>query len=401
MSESNTHIDLFTSSGCLSTESLKMYSSDKLASKQKLEVDAHLESCELCSDALEGMQLLSDPQKLNRIVLEINENFKNKLLQKQSKKNTVHNRLYYIAAAASVLILIGVFSYFKYYWQNQNSEIATLNKKSFSEQTETINESVEHKSAKVFLEDDIEEIKPAAPVKFINEDIEAQAEESDIIAVEEVEAEIEIVMDEAYPADKQKGIIEETMEEVMIAEPVSIAVNEEPTQYLVSEEAVRADGMAAGQVVSYEDQSDSEIEISSKSSSAAKKGRQKTSAEISRNNIINPEFLSDSTVTVFSVVENLPEFPGGMEALFKHIQEKISYPDSARLLGIQGTVYVSFVVKKSGTVDNAYILRGIGGGCDEEALKVVKSMPDWIPGEQKGKPVNVQMALPIKFKLEK
>ncbi|RLC51367.1 MAG: hypothetical protein DRI23_05170 [Candidatus Cloacimonadota bacterium] len=159
--------------------------------------------------------------------------------------------------------------------------------------------------------------------------------------------------------------------------------------------------MAAGQVVSYEDQSDSEIEISSKSSSAAKKGRQKTSAEISRNNIINPEFLSDSTVTVFSVVENLPEFPGGMEALFKHIQEKISYPDSARLLGIQGTVYVSFVVKKSGTVDNAYILRGIGGGCDEEALKVVKSMPDWIPGEQKGKPVNVQMALPIKFKLEK
>ena len=71
------------------------------------------------------------------------------------------------------------------------------------------------------------------------------------------------------------------------------------------------------------------------------------------------------------------------------------------MLGIQGTVYVSFVVKKSGTVDNAYILRGIGGGCDEEALKVVKSMPDWIPGEQKGKPVNVQMALPIKFKLEK
>lgn len=400
MSERNTHIELFTSSGCLSTEALQIYTSDKLASIQKKEVDAHLENCEMCSDALEGMRLLSDPQKLDKIVLEINENLKNKLVQKQSKKNTVHNRLYYLAAAASVLVLIGVFSYFKYYLQNPNSEVATLNEKSFSEQTETINESVEHKSAEVFLEEDIEETKPVAPMKFSNEDVESQDKESDNLPVEVMESELEIVMDETYPADNEKGIIEETMEDVMMAEPASIAINEEPTQYMVSEEVVRAEGMAAGQVVSYDDQAVSEIEISSKSSSAAKKGRQKSSAETSSNNIINPESLSDSTVAVFIVVENQPEFPGGEEAMFKYLQENVSYPDSAKLLGIQGTVFISFVVKRSGKVDNTKVVRGIGGGCDEVALKVVESMPNWIPGKQRGKPVNVQMNLPIQFKLD-
>lgn len=103
---------------------------------------------------------------------------------------------------------------------------------------------------------------------------------------------------------------------------------------------------------------------------------------------------------VFNVVEVEPEFPGGMEALTKYLSENIKYPEQAKKDKIQGKVYISFVVEKDGSVADAKVLRGIGGGCDEEALRVVKAMPKWEPGKQKGTPVRVQYNLPVAFKLQ-
>lgn len=102
---------------------------------------------------------------------------------------------------------------------------------------------------------------------------------------------------------------------------------------------------------------------------------------------------------VFMVVESMPQFPGGDVALMKYLGENINYPKAARESGIQGRVFVSFVVEKDGKVTNIIILRGIGGGCDEEAIKVVQEMPEWIPGKQRGMPVRVQFNLPINFTL--
>jgi protein TonB len=102
---------------------------------------------------------------------------------------------------------------------------------------------------------------------------------------------------------------------------------------------------------------------------------------------------------IFQVVENAPAFPGGDLARMKFLQDNIKYPIIAKESGIQGTVYVTFVVERSGAVTDVKILRGIGGGCDEEALRVVKNMPRWEPGTQRGKPVRVQFNMPIKFTL--
>jgi len=96
----------------------------------------------------------------------------------------------------------------------------------------------------------------------------------------------------------------------------------------------------------------------------------------------------------------MPEFPGGDTALYRFLAENIHYPDSAKTAGIQGRVFITFVVNTDGSISDARVLRGIGGGCDEEALRVVKSMPNWIPGKQRGKPVRVQYNLPIKFSLK-
>jgi protein TonB len=109
-----------------------------------------------------------------------------------------------------------------------------------------------------------------------------------------------------------------------------------------------------------------------------------------------PTDISDEP---FVVVEDMPEFPGGHSALMKYLATNIVYPKQAREAGIKGTVYVTFVIEPDGSVSSVVSLRGVPGGCTEEAERVVKSMPDWEPGKQRGKAVRVRLNLPVKFNL--
>lgn len=102
---------------------------------------------------------------------------------------------------------------------------------------------------------------------------------------------------------------------------------------------------------------------------------------------------------IFDVTEIQPNPPGGMEGWNKYLSENLSYPSQARSMGIEGTVIVVFVINSDGSISNAEILRGIGGGCDEEALRVVENSPNWTPAMQKDQVVNSRMRLPVKFKL--
>jgi protein TonB len=103
---------------------------------------------------------------------------------------------------------------------------------------------------------------------------------------------------------------------------------------------------------------------------------------------------------IFTVVESMPEFPGGLQELYNYLGNNIKYPVMAKESGIQGRVFVTFVVERDGSITDVRVLRGIGGGCDEEAIRVVQSMPKWQPGKQRGKPVRVQYNLPVRFTLQ-
>ena len=102
---------------------------------------------------------------------------------------------------------------------------------------------------------------------------------------------------------------------------------------------------------------------------------------------------------IFTVVEQQPEFQGGYEAMMNFIKKNMRYPASARRMGVDGTVYVSFVVSKDGSISEVKSIRGFQQDCDKEAMRVVSMMPPWRPGKQNGKPVFVRFVLPIKFKL--
>ncbi len=126
-----------------------------------------------------------------------------------------------------------------------------------------------------------------------------------------------------------------------------------------------------------------------------------------------PDTDGDGEEPYIIIAEEMPRFPGcedgnlpkkernecATNQLLKFLYANIRYPDVARQNGIEGTVYLKFVVEKDGSISNAQVMRDIGGGCGAEALRVVGQMPKWRPGKQRGREVRVQFSLPVKFKL--
>ncbi len=131
-------------------------------------------------------------------------------------------------------------------------------------------------------------------------------------------------------------------------------------------------------------------------------------AEVSQEEVLEvydyqpPEIEEEEIVEaeIFMVVEDMPEFPGGSAKMMEYIQKNMKYPMMARESDIQGRVFVNFVVEPDGSISNVTVMRGIGGGCDEEALRVVQSMPKWKPGKQRGTAVRCSFTVPIIFKLQ-
>ena len=114
----------------------------------------------------------------------------------------------------------------------------------------------------------------------------------------------------------------------------------------------------------------------------------------------NPvQIIRNNNDSIYQTVDEMPQFPGGEKAMMEYVAKNVKYPQEAKDKEIDGRVFVSFVVEKDGSVNEVKVLRSIGGGCDEEAVRVIKGMPKWKPGKQEGKPVRVSYMMPINFKL--
>lgn len=112
-----------------------------------------------------------------------------------------------------------------------------------------------------------------------------------------------------------------------------------------------------------------------------------------------PPPIKEEIEEVFLVVEEKPEPEGGFKAFYEYIAKKLKYPKAATKTRTQGQVYLQFIIDKDGSITNISVLKGIGMGCDEEAVRVLSSSPKWKPGKQRGHPVKVKVSVPIRFKL--
>jgi len=115
--------------------------------------------------------------------------------------------------------------------------------------------------------------------------------------------------------------------------------------------------------------------------------------------VIKAEEPKEEVDEIFTIVEEPAAPKGGMPAFYKYVGEKIKYPAQARRMGIEGRVFVEFVIGKDGSISEVRAVKGIGAGCDEEAVRIIQGAPNWTPGKQRGKSVKQRMVLPITFRL--
>lgn len=121
-----------------------------------------------------------------------------------------------------------------------------------------------------------------------------------------------------------------------------------------------------------------------------------------KQNTPDPDFHTDASKMgeeLFTIVEELPEFEGGMDAFYDYVGKEVKYPSQALQMGVEGHVFILFVIEEDGSLSGVKTVRGIGAGCDSEAVRVVQNAPSFKPGRQRGKPVRVRMVMPITFKL--
>ncbi len=189
----------------------------------------------------------------------------------------------------------------------------------------------------------------------------------------------------AKSSDSSKEISTDVTQQASVKELARMASAKEAARKASVEEAARkASAKEAARKASAEEAA-RKASIEEAAQKAAKREEQKAAIED----------------VVYMIVEDQPLFPGGEAAMMDYIYDNLQYPTEAKAQKIEGVVVISFVVEKDGTLTHIKTARDIGGGCGEEGLRLVKSMPNWTPGLQRGKPVRVSFNLPVRFELEK
>jgi TonB family protein len=387
---------LFTSSGCLTAQALEKMAAGGLQPAGLELAQAHVSGCELCADALEGLKTWQEqnrvhvyteeparkekkgntgnvPVTFSHRVNHINERLRKRVaFHKETSVFKQKRRIgpvpAWFAVAASVVLFAGIYLILQ---QNRPvKENVAVNQAEYDEMvvpSSAPDSMIKSEAPAVIAENKPQAGKRRLPsprivngiVTFSNDDMAVMEKEAD----DEHKAGIAEEVPASVPGylggiDNQLADSDEVTEKTVITEQTDMST------------AQPAAAARSGKGV---------VATASKSSA-------------------QEELYEEAEV--LTIVEQLPEFPGGVDKLNRYLTDNLHYPAEAKENSISGTVYVQFVVDKKGQISDAKVLRGIGSGCDEEALRVIRAMPRWKPGMQHGKPVKTRFNLPIKFSLE-
>ena len=360
---------LFTHSGCLSSEALMQFVAGYLAAADQQKADNHIQSCPLCADAADGLRLWQQdsaakqtaasgtpampgtgaPELFTDRIKTLNSNIQQRVQahkreEKSNSKGVIQKPLTWLAAAASVLLFITAGYILWMQQMDDKAMIAQQQRENIPNTVTAYGEMPSPPPAQVILTVKYTGKKGThfPPVVSIDHD----APSATVAAGANITKGSSPVEDPEY-AETKPG-------------PESELYREEYGKHRsVRYTAVKNTGGATRQP-------DAEEEANA----------------------------------VFMNVQEMPSFPGGDAARKKYLARNLRYPNQAAEDGIQGTVYVSFVVKTNGSLSDIKIIKGIGGGCDQEALRVVKRMPAWNPGYQNGRKVAVLFNMPVYFRLQ-
>ena len=397
MNAGNNISTLFDRSGNLTPDAMQRYLSGKLSPTETEAVEAHLESSPFDLEAMEGLRK-HPAMNAGQVVAGLDAQIRQAALQKAYAPPKPFIRRYYWAAAAGLAGLVGLTVLLVFMFRSPSSQqLAVRSSQSEVSTPEPGTRNPEpgtvgsQQSAVSSPESGIRNPEPETR----NQEPETRNQEQ--LAVTNVQKFTAPVI----KPDEEVVVEKKSDSDEMPAE-MPVLTYESDSQFAVTDAAqVRlVPEIVAG------------VAVTSETSSAKRVGSNRSTEKNSATEmVINYDMGTQDTIKKSKagseeklepllVVEQMPNFPGGETELYKYLQKNIQYPASAKNSGITGTVYVRFIVDNKGKISNVTLLRGIGGGCDEEAIRVVKEMPDWTPGKQNGKSVPVYFTLPVKFILQ-
>lgn len=438
-------------SECFSEEVLLKYINDELGSEESAAIEKHILTCNICSDVVDGLLMLEPENSFSDLKTEIDREIDLKIhtLSKKRVLNTTMIRS--IAAIALILVVSGTYILIN----NLLKKETVNNFKVVSEKTEQENQDLTKSSKNQEQIADVEEkekeeTKSGSAFRSVLEEPDSdfattekedfsernnsqctdekstKAQKGNIITNGNVSDDddvlsgvsiFDIVPEVIEKADRKTvsgesdypGNIDNRSEDIAAVSGkesrFDLSVNQNRRNKKAGEGQISEKGKGAP--------AKTESNISSVSQST-------TSVEVDELLIMADEEFVEETVNSidkisfnaaiaeeeseeclnFVMVEEKPVFPGGDSALLSFILNNTRYPYETKENGIQGKVFVKFIIDKNGEVTNVTIARGVDPALDEEAVRVIKSLPKWIPGKQRGLPVNVSYIIPINFRVE-
>lgn len=187
-------------------------------------------------------------------------------------------------------------------------------------------------------------------------------------------------------------------------EPVKVEMEQKVVEKVKSSVKFTAPEIKKDEEVKPEDELKSQDDLAKTNTAIGSfdvKGNDEAEGEVLKaKEVIAEEKPKEEETKVFDVVEQMPQFPGGQQALFEYLSKNIKYPVIAEENGVQGRVIVTFVVERDGSITDVKVVKSVDPSLDKEAQRVVKAMPHWIPGKQNGSAVRVKYTVPVTFRLQ-
>ncbi len=333
---------LFNRSGCLNREAILLYLQKGLTDADETAVNKHLEECPLCKDAVEGLTMVN-PKNAENSLRSLHKNLhkklgEHKLNQRVNDSRQLKKSFPWFSIAASLILFLGVYYYFRFYMVIRNDQESTF----------------------------VQQLDKSAQTIDTNKLNESQS--TGLLAVGGIQA----------PAKREK---ESTAHSRQTPAKLAETYSESDNAVIIAENDADNE-QNPDEIAAYESPAIPELKSAPVS--------------IERSMAIKEEEVEGNEV--FTIVEQMPEFPGGQDSLMKFLVQNLHFPEKTDQSESVYTVFVQFKVDSTGRVVEPKILRSAGKEFDNEALRVVKLMPPWIPAHQRGKPVNVLMTLPVRFK---
>lgn len=368
MEEKSTY-QLFTRSGCLTPEGMALFADNKLSRREMDLVNKHLEECELCSLAMEGFMLYPQEQ-FDEDLQDIKKGF--------SSKQAVQPVVYAKKLIPEPSVSLHAMDRITPQPEEKIPEIRHTGKF----------RTILVAAAFILL------FTVAGWFLILLYEIIRPQKQADLAVITKTEKSTAPARPSDYPSIAQESV-EATQEAETSHPPLPPPAASARAVPIVQHDKEKEAVKTVPEMAAHEN-------IQAKAAAGERQIYADAQAvEDDGKDALLPEEImeEEAEAGIFMVVEEAPVFPGGEEALRKFLKDNIRYPQQALDASLQGTVFVTFVVEQDGSIGNARVLRGIGKGCDEEALRVVKMMPAWKPGTQRGKPVKVQINLPVRFAL--